>query len=148
MISPAPHALTARRCNIFDSADRALVGTEIPCSGKTPRDRAQRTRQHQITTKRSKTCCQGRVALGLRSTIGLLASSAAIVSGTIRSTERSPPPITLPARVLAAPTLQVCRRKTHCTLGKPTQRKPWMPNRDRAPLIIVFAIAPIHSLFR
>jgi len=49
----------------------------------------------------SNTCCQGRTAAGLRTATGFCASSALIISGIILSFAQSPPPITLPARVLA-----------------------------------------------
>ena len=51
----------------------------------------------------SNTCCQGRVDFGLRKRIGDPSSIARMQSGIIRSNAQSPPPITLPARVDAAP---------------------------------------------
>src|ERR1035437_3911605 len=51
----------------------------------------------------SSTCCQGRVDSGCRSSIAPFAAAARTQSGTIRSRDQSPPPITLPARADAAP---------------------------------------------
>jgi hypothetical protein len=52
----------------------------------------------------SSTCCHGRTASGLRTTIGSPAVSARMQSGTMRSSAQSPPPTTLPARALATRT--------------------------------------------
>ena len=43
------------------------------------------------------TCCHGRVASGLRITMSCLLTIDLTISGIIRLTAQSPPPITLPA---------------------------------------------------
>ena len=48
----------------------------------------------------SSTCWYGRVEYGLRTSMSCPAKAALMQSGTIRFTEKSPPPITLPARAV------------------------------------------------
>ena len=51
--------------------------------------------------KGSKTCCQGLVDLGLRIFKNVFLDIDLITSGTILFTEKSPPPMTFPARAVA-----------------------------------------------
>src|SRR5450631_2120744 len=54
--------------------------------------------------KGSKTYCHGRIDLGRRMKTGCLLRKPRIKSGINRSTDQSPPPITLPARAVASAT--------------------------------------------
>ena len=60
----------------------------------------RRSARHRQPLSGSSTCCQGRVAAGLRTPIGSPRPRARIASGTIRSAAQSPQPITLPARAM------------------------------------------------
>jgi hypothetical protein len=58
----------------------------------------RRSARHRQPLSGSSTCCQGRVAAGLRTPIGSPRPRARIASGTIRSAAQSPQPITFRAR--------------------------------------------------
>ena len=60
----------------------------------------RRSARHRQPLSGSSSCCQGRVAAGLRTPIGSPRPRARIASGTIRSAAQSPQPITLPARAM------------------------------------------------